>query len=100
MAGNDAVISSELWRARSTVSTNTCTVMKLWLTTRGAASTSNSRLPPAEAEASHAGNGVLSDSRGRTDSAASTRTSLRIAYLRSATRYVVDDTPAGLRVRS
>ena len=41
-AGNDAVISSGSCRDRSTVSTNTCTVMKLWLTMSGRASLSSS----------------------------------------------------------
>jgi hypothetical protein len=49
-AGNDAAISSGSCCDRSSVSTNTCTVMKLWLTINGAASASNSQLPPARAK--------------------------------------------------
>ena len=46
MAGNDAATSSWLCLDRRIVSTNTWTVMKLWLTTSGRASEISSRLPP------------------------------------------------------
>ena len=45
-AGKEAAISRGSCQARRTVSTNTWTVMKLWLTINGAASASSSRLPP------------------------------------------------------
>ena len=48
-AGNDAAISSGSCHDSSTVSTKTCTVMKLWLTIRGSASLSSSFEPPGVA---------------------------------------------------
>src|SRR5262245_11704746 len=46
-AGKEAAISRGSCQDSRTVSMNTCTVMKLWLTTSGAARLSSSRLPPA-----------------------------------------------------
>src|SRR4051794_1546079 len=49
-AGSDAVISSWSCKDSRIVSTNTWTVMKLWLRISGAASPSSSRLVPADGE--------------------------------------------------
>src|SRR5262249_29662322 len=49
-AGKEAAISRESCQARRMVSTKTWTVMKLWLTIRGAARGGSSRLPPGVGE--------------------------------------------------
>src|SRR5262249_14161275 len=46
-AGKEAAIARGSYQDSRTVSTNTWTVMKLWLTMSGAARDSSSRLPPA-----------------------------------------------------
>src|SRR5438132_1174610 len=66
-AGNEAVISSGSCQDRSTVSRNTCTVMKLWLTINGAANVKSSQLPPGRGAAravAGADSGTRADSVG------------------------------------
>src|SRR3954470_3214358 len=50
-AGNEAVMSAARYHDSSRVSTNTCTVMKLWLRISGRASRRSSRDPPGTSDA-------------------------------------------------